>query len=439
MNRKPDTDVEIEGRIEEYRTRIEGSLEELKNFITTRKEVKTALSGIDGLIDIPEKPVRIGIFGAKGGTGKTTIALSTAILLVKLGYRVHLLDYDLSTCGLSRLMISRDPVENDDPRIPSAELAAEYAGFEEQLDATSMETSGDDKERKKYIYRYKKGARFDLADDLLFTFASVYERDEQRAWDYFKPEERAEKIIRYDILLGEITKAIVESAPVTYAPSFMIFDTPAGLSSSLDIVLPFLDYAIVVSECDALSYENVNTMLSYIERRKKQIELKDLKTIVLFNKVSEDDIRLLPSVLGNLREKYGENQNVIFGNAIGYSSRMRKVFTIKEFMRELDSCVFFYKKMLELVRIICPDGAESSKYSRFESEMMEGYRKVKFLVEFDRIQQDVRESGKLSEAERKTLNDEIDLFHSEMREIDIFDRILEIESAFAPDSPDSVE
>ncbi len=60
--------------------------------LNQKKEIKERLSGIKH---------KIGIYSAKGGVGKTTVAVNLAFALKSMGYRVGLLDADVDTPNLN--------------------------------------------------------------------------------------------------------------------------------------------------------------------------------------------------------------------------------------------------------------------------------------------------------------------------------------------------
>ena len=70
---------------------------------------------------------KIGVLSGKGGTGKTSIAVSIAISLVKKGYKVGLLDVDL--CGPNALdMLGNHPINvtKEDTFVPAEVAGLKY-------------------------------------------------------------------------------------------------------------------------------------------------------------------------------------------------------------------------------------------------------------------------------------------------------------------------
>lgn len=77
--------------------------------LNQKKEIKEKLSGIKH---------KIGIYSAKGGVGKTTVAVNLAFALKSLGYKVGLLDADVDTPNLNLFLGIRGTVEASYPLKP---------------------------------------------------------------------------------------------------------------------------------------------------------------------------------------------------------------------------------------------------------------------------------------------------------------------------------
>jgi ATP-binding protein involved in chromosome partitioning len=77
--------------------------------LNQKKEIKEKLSGIKH---------KIGIYSAKGGVGKTTVAVNLAFALKSLGYKVGLLDADVDTPNLNLFLGIRGTVEANYPLKP---------------------------------------------------------------------------------------------------------------------------------------------------------------------------------------------------------------------------------------------------------------------------------------------------------------------------------
>ncbi len=79
------------------------------NVVKQRQRVKQALAGVKH---------RIGVYSAKGGVGKTTIAVNLAFALKDMGYRVGLLDADIDCPNLHLFLGIRQAGEPEYPLKP---------------------------------------------------------------------------------------------------------------------------------------------------------------------------------------------------------------------------------------------------------------------------------------------------------------------------------
>ncbi len=89
-------DVEIGGQ------HVHGAHPSILNVINQRKNIKEKLSGIKH---------RIGVYSAKGGVGKTTVAINMAYTLSSMGYKVGLLDADIDTPNVMLFLGKKDVVD----------------------------------------------------------------------------------------------------------------------------------------------------------------------------------------------------------------------------------------------------------------------------------------------------------------------------------------
>ena len=64
---------------------------------------------------------KIGVYSAKGGVGKTTVAVNLAVLLAQEGARVGIFDCDIDTPNVTRVLrISEPPTQDGETFIPSS-------------------------------------------------------------------------------------------------------------------------------------------------------------------------------------------------------------------------------------------------------------------------------------------------------------------------------
>ena len=64
---------------------------------------------------------KIGVYSAKGGVGKTSVAVNLAVLLAQEGARVGIFDVDIDTPNVTRVLrISEPPTKDGEVFIPSS-------------------------------------------------------------------------------------------------------------------------------------------------------------------------------------------------------------------------------------------------------------------------------------------------------------------------------
>jgi ATP-binding protein involved in chromosome partitioning len=90
---------------------------------------------------------KVGVVSGKGGVGKSTIAVSMALALAKRGYRVGLLDVDLTGANVHDLLGRRELEIRDDKFVPSAERGVRYVSLG-QIAANGVPVLWDAKDLK---------------------------------------------------------------------------------------------------------------------------------------------------------------------------------------------------------------------------------------------------------------------------------------------------
>ncbi len=79
------------------------------NVVKQRQRIKEKLSGIKH---------KIGVYSAKGGVGKTTVAVNLAFTLKDMGYKVGLLDADIDCPNVTMFLDIKQPGEAKYPLMP---------------------------------------------------------------------------------------------------------------------------------------------------------------------------------------------------------------------------------------------------------------------------------------------------------------------------------
>ena len=83
-------------------------LEALKRSWAQKREITDRLSHIK---------TKIGVYSGKGGVGKTTVAVNTAVALAQQGYRVGLMDADIDCPNASKVIAATQPPTHEDGRL----------------------------------------------------------------------------------------------------------------------------------------------------------------------------------------------------------------------------------------------------------------------------------------------------------------------------------
>lgn len=189
---------------------------------------------------------KIGVLSGKGGTGKTTIAVSIALGLAEKGYKVGLLDVDLT--GPNALdMLGNHPINvKDDNFVP-----AEAAGL-------------------KYI-----------------SLGHIASRDEPVLWSGKDFRSAARQLLER-----------TEWKDLEY----LICDFPPGSGSEVQEMLPLMDSAVIVTVPSHLSESNVRRCLEMC--REKQVGILGLiKNMTFFQCECGRKTRIFPE--DHSFEEYG--------------------------------------------------------------------------------------------------------------------------------------
>ena len=88
-------------------------LEALKRSWAQKREITDRLSHIK---------TKIGVYSGKGGVGKTTVAVNTAVALAQQGYRVGLMDADIDCPNASKVIAATQPPTHEDGRFIPPEV-----------------------------------------------------------------------------------------------------------------------------------------------------------------------------------------------------------------------------------------------------------------------------------------------------------------------------
>lgn len=218
----------------------------------------------------------LALLSGKGGSGKTTLALSMASMLSNCGIRVLLIDCDLSTNGATYFYESRLSEYNRNI-ISFYKVIFGFKSSEEQLininenmDFMPSIVQITKKNTETYSYR----------EDNLDVLKEIKSR-------YSK---------KYDVI---------------------ILDCQAGYTDSLKVILPIVDINLVVMEADAISSASIRSLYLKIGDF-----LNDKKVYQIFNKATDEEYKIYSKISGG----------TVFTNieTVKFDWKIRKAFSVAE-------------------------------------------------------------------------------------------------------------
>lgn len=217
----------------------------------------------------------LALLSGKGGSGKTSLALSIASLLAKCNLKVLLVDCDLSTNGATYFFEDRINEKSD-------KLVSFFRIFDLlDTNALSLDTLSDNNRSiKNYYTRSKeKGSVFTISENLDFL-PSIIDLSARHAKTYnYKYHDK--EIMNY---LNSVWRRSYD---------VIIYDCEAGYSEILKTILPFVDINLLVMEADAISASSVRSLYLKISRF-----YNGKKFYQVFNKVTKEEYDIYSKVSG---------------------------------------------------------------------------------------------------------------------------------------------
>jgi len=159
------------------------------------------------LMNFTEKPIKIGIISGKGGTGKSTVAFSLTISLAKKGFKVGIVDLDLTGPNLTDLFGRKELKVDDDEDvfIPAVNNNVEWVSLGQ------IASEGDP-----VLWK---------GEDLASAAKQLFKRTKWGQLDY------------------------------------IVFDFPPGTGMETQALLPLMDYVLIVSIPSVLAKSNVERII----------------------------------------------------------------------------------------------------------------------------------------------------------------------------------
>lgn len=217
----------------------------------------------------------LALLSGKGGSGKTTLALSMSSMLSKCGIRVLLVDCDLSTNGATYFYEDRLPEHNRN----TISFYNIIFGIGDQEGAINIDKNMD-------------------------FIPSITQITKQNTETY-SYRENDEKILK--------------NMKANYDEKYdiIIFDCQAGYTDSLKLILPIVDINLVVMEVDAISSSAIRSLYLKIGDF-----LNDRKVYQIFNKATDEEYQIYSKISGG----------TVFTNieTVKFDWKIRKAFSVAE-------------------------------------------------------------------------------------------------------------
>ena len=218
----------------------------------------------------------LALLSGKGGSGKTTLALSIASMLSNCCLKVLLVDCDLSTNGATYFYEGKLSEKNND-------LGSFYSVF----------INGEDKLDKLI-----------KIDEYMDFMPSIVRITKTNSESYQYNEEDFKRI-----------KSIDEKLRENY--DVIIYDCQAGYTDVLKLLLPYVDVNLVVMEADAISSAAIRSFYLKIGDL-----LNEKKVYQIFNKATDEEYKIYSKISGG----------TVFTNieTVMFDWKIRKAFSVAQ-------------------------------------------------------------------------------------------------------------
>lgn len=252
----------------------------------------------------------VSFLSGKGGSGKTTLALSMASMLSRFGIKVLLIDCDLSTNGATYFY--EEKLSSKKNQITSF-YDLLFKPFGEQLHCIKINDNYDFMpsltqitDVSTRVYSYEQDNRF-YPNEILFS--------------------------KYDIVL---------------------FDCQAGYTDILRLILPTIDVNLVVMEPDAISSAAMRSLFLKIGDI-----INDKKVYQVFNKASKEEYEVYSKVSGG----------TVFTNieTIMFDWKIRKAFAVSQIPDLENTSANYGEQIYNVCKIIFQSESIQSKLQEFEN------------------------------------------------------------------------
>lgn len=253
----------------------------------------------------------VTLLSGKGGSGKTTLALSMASLLSDCGIKVLLVDCDLSTNGATYFYENK-LADSDDKVISFSDVL-----YKREDAFKKMITINECMDFMPSIVRITKKNtgtyQYDTKDmEIMQCFKNLYEK-------------------KYDVIL---------------------FDCQAGYTDILKLLLPIVDINLVVMEADAISSASIRSLYLKIGEY-----LNDKNIYQIFNKATEEEYQVYSKLSGG----------TVFTNieTVRFDWKIRKAFSVAEIPDLKQSSANYGVQIYNICRILFKEEKIQAKINKY--------------------------------------------------------------------------
>lgn len=229
--------------LQEYEDKQQQFLDNARDFIRLQQERKFLF---DQTKPRHQQPPILATMSGKGGSGKTSFALSLSVYLASLGKRVYLVDLDFYTAGLSFYFNGTEEFDaKGRSHLTIDELMQKVAHGEYNHDLLNSA-------EKPFIVKISKNPRsIRLAENLYVTLGSTRSTR-------LSPVDSIQQQTRHFLLMETILKYIIN--PVNFDDTVDVILLDLGAGPFVETILPYVSHPIFVTEGDKVSMKAIERL-----------------------------------------------------------------------------------------------------------------------------------------------------------------------------------
>lgn len=253
----------------------------------------------------------LALLSGKGGSGKTTLALSVATMLSKCEIKVLLIDCDLSTNGATYFYEDK-----------LTEYGKNIKSFYNEI-----------------INPYNKGKLININDYMDFM-PSIIQITKENTAAYSYKERDIE-------ILQDLRRNYGEKYDV------ILFDCQAGYTDILKLILPIVDINLFIMEADAISSSAIRSLYLKIGDF-----LNEKKVYQVFNKATDEEYQVYSKLSGG----------TVFTNieTVMFDWKIRKAFSVAEIPDMENTSASYGVQIYTICSILFKDKSIQEKLSKFK-------------------------------------------------------------------------